>query len=124
MSKLLVRWVVLAVAIAVTAWIIPGVVIHGSGTAYLINLLIVAAVLGLVNAIIRPIVLLLTCPLVILSLGLFALVVNALMLSLVNWLLPTMLTVEGWWTTFFASLIISIVAGLLNLFVRDEESRW
>jgi putative membrane protein len=119
MKSLIIRWAILAAAIAATAWLLPGVMVQGSGTQYLINLFVIAAVLGLVNAIIRPIVMLLTCPLVILTLGLFSLVVNALMLSLVDWLLPSILTVDGIWTTFFASLIIAIIAGLLSVFVSD-----
>ncbi len=122
--KFLVRWIMLAAAIAVTAWLLPGVSVAGDGQQWVINLLIVAAVLGLVNAFIRPIVSLLTCPLIILSLGLFSLVINALMLSLVDWLLPEILTVNGFWTTFIASLLIAIVAGLLNTFVSDKDSRW
>ncbi|MCG3211272.1 MAG: hypothetical protein FOGNACKC_04915 [Anaerolineae bacterium] len=122
--KFLVRWIMLAAAIAVTAWLLPGVTVAGTGQQWVINLLIVAAVLGLVNAFIRPIVSLLTCPLIILSLGLFSLVINALMLSLVDWLLPEILTVNGFWTTFFASLLIAIVVGLLHTFVSDKDSHW
>lgn len=116
----LVRWGILAAAIAATAWLMPGVMVHGEGTNWFINLFIVSAVLGLVNAIVRPIITLLTCPLVILTLGLFLLVINAMMLSLTSWLLPTILTVDGFWTTLFASVVISIVSGLLNMFVTGE----
>ncbi|MBN1992857.1 MAG: phage holin family protein [Anaerolineae bacterium] len=120
MRYLFLRWIILAIAIGITAWIMPGFQIHG---AFWLNLVIIAAVLGLVNAIIRPIVMFLTCPLIILTLGLFTLVVNALMLSLTDWLLPNILSVEGFWTTFFSALIISIVSGLLGVFVHDD-SRW
>ena len=123
MKYLFFRWLFLAIAIAATAWLMPGVTVHGEGSQWLINLLIVAAVFGLINAIIRPIVLFLTCPLVMLTLGLFTLVVNALMLSLTDWLLPNILTVDGFWTTFFAALIISIVSGLLGLFLHGD-SNW
>ena len=92
MRYLFLRWVILAIAIALTAWLFP-------------------------------IVMLLTCPLVILTLGLFMLVINALMLSLTDWLLPNILTVDGFWTTFFAALVISIISGLLGIFVHDE-SHW
>lgn len=80
-------------------------------------------VLGLVNAIIRPIVSFFTCPLIILTLGLFILVINAMMLALTSWLIPGILQVSGFWTALFASLIISIVSGLLTAFLHDE-SRW
>jgi putative membrane protein len=120
MRYLFLRWIFLAIAIAVTAWLMPGFEIHGN---FWVNLIIISAVLGLINAIIRPIVMFLTCPLVILTLGLFTLVVNALMLSLTSWLLPNMLTIDGFWTTFFSALIISIVSGLLGMFLHDE-SKW
>ncbi|GAB4460202.1 MAG: phage holin family protein [Anaerolineae bacterium] len=120
MKFILIRWLILAVAIALTAMFFPGVAVHGEGAQYFINLIIVAAVFGLVNAIVRPIVTLLTCPLVILTLGLFTLVINAMMLSLTDWLLPSILTVDGFWTTFFAALVISIISGILNMFVTGD----
>ena len=120
MISLLIRWAILAVAIGVTAWIMPGVTVQGSGTDFMINLFLVAGLFGLINAIIRPIVMFFTCPLIILTLGLFTLVINALMLSLTDWLLPEILTVDGFWTTFFAALIISVISGVLNLFVKDN----
>ena len=123
MKYLFLRWLFLAIAIAATAWLMPGVAIHGEGSQWFVNLLIVSAVFGLINAIIRPIVMFFTCPLVILTLGLFTLVINALMLSLTDWLLPNMLTVDGFWTTFFAALIISIISGLLGLFLHDD-GKW
>lgn len=123
MKYLFLRWVFLAIAIALTTWLFPGVTISGEGSQWLLNLLIVAAVFGVINAIIRPIVMFFTCPLIILTLGLFTLVINALMLSLTDWLVPNILTVDGFWTTFFAALVISIVSGLLGLFLHDE-SNW
>ena len=120
MISLLIRWAILAVAIGVTAWLMPGVTVHGSGTDFWINLFLVAGIFGLINAFIRPIIMFFTCPLIILTLGLFTLVINALMLSLTDWLLPEILTVDGFWTTFFAALIISIISGVLNLFVKDR----
>jgi putative membrane protein len=117
MRFLLIRWLILAVAIGVTAWLMPGFTV-GSGIA---GLIIVAAVLGLINASLRPIVMFLTCPLIILTLGLFTLVVNALMLSLAAWLLPSLVQLDGLWTTLFASLIISIISAVLAMFVHDDR---
>jgi putative membrane protein len=119
MRYLLARWAVLAVAIAVTDWLMSGFDIQGG----LVSVLIVAVVLGLVNAFIRPIVMTLTCPLVILTLGLFSLVVNALMLSLTAWLLPELISLDNFWATLIASLIISLVSAVLMIFVHDE-SQW
>ena len=122
MKYLFLRWLVSAVAVGLTAWLMPGMIVHGNGLNWFFYLFIIAAVLGFLNAIIRPIVTLLTCPLVILTLGLFTLIINAMMLSLTNWLLPNILTVNGFWTTFFAALIISIIAGLLSIFVHDDSN--
>ena len=119
MMYLLLRWLILAIAIGLTAWFLPGMTLSG-GVA---GLLIVAVVLGLLNAILRPIIMFLTCPMVILTLGLFTLVINALILWLTSWLLPNLLQVNGFWTVFWAALIISIISALLGLFLHDE-SNW
>ncbi len=121
MIYILIRWVILAVAIGLTAWLMPGMEIQGN---FWINLIIVSAVYGLVNAIIRPIIMFLSCPLIILTLGLFALIANALMLSLTSWFLPNILTIDSFfWTTILAALIISIVSGFLNVFVDSRGSQ-
>jgi putative membrane protein len=117
MLYILIRWVILAVAIGLTEWLMPGFTIHDGFR----GLVVVSAVFGLINAFIRPIIMFFTCPLIILTLGLFTLVINALLLALTAWLLPNYLTVDGFWTTFFASLIISIISALLSLFVRDPN---
>lgn len=119
MPYLLLRWIILAIAIGITAWLLPGIQVSGG----VVGLIIAAAVLGLVNAIIRPIVSFFTCPLIILTLGLFILVINALMLALTSWFIPDILQVSSFWTALFAGLIISIVSGVLTAFVHDE-SRW
>lgn len=79
-----------------------------------------AVVLALVNAYLRPLVILLTLPLNILTLGLFTLVINALMLELVSWLLPGF-HIEGFWTAMGGALMISIVSTLLNWFLRPGK---
>lgn len=117
MRYLFIRWIINAVAIGLTAWLMPRVHIEGN---ILLNLILISAIFGLVNAIIRPIILFFTCPLIILTLGLFTLVINALMLSLTAWLVPTF-SIDGFWTTFFASLIISIISAVLGLFLHDER---
>ena len=117
MKYLLLRWLVSAIAVGLTAWLMPGMAIHGG----FINLFVAAAVLGLVNAIIHPVVTLLTCPLVILTLGLFTLVINAMMLLLTAWLLPNTLSINGFLTAFFAAIVISIITGLLSTFVHDDN---
>jgi putative membrane protein len=82
--------------------------------------IIAAVVLALVNTYLRPLVVILTLPINILTLGLFTLVINALMLKLVSWLIPAF-HVEGFWTAVGGALVISIVSCLLNLFLRPDR---
>jgi putative membrane protein len=120
MKALLIRWGVIALAVWVTSLLLPGMTIHGG----IQGVLMVSLVFGLINAIIKPIVKLLTCPLVILTLGLFVLVINTLMLMLTAFFMSDYLTLSGsfngFFTAFFASIIISIVTSVMNLIVPDE----
>jgi putative membrane protein len=81
---------------------------------------IAAVVLALVNTYLRPLVVILTLPINILTLGLFTLVINGLMLELVSWLIPAF-HVEGFWTAVGGALVISIVSCLLNLILRPDR---
>ncbi len=114
--RLLIRWAINAIAIWVAIELVPGIEHTGSGA----SLLLIALVFGLVNALIRPLLTLLTCPLIILTLGLFVLVVNALMLGLTAWLVPS-LTVTGFWPAFWGALIISLVSSFISMLIKDER---
>jgi putative membrane protein len=81
--------------------------------------IVAAGILSVVNAVIRPIVVLLTLPITILTLGLFTLVVNALMLLLVARLVPG-LVIDGFWAAFWGGLIISLVSWVLNIFIGGD----
>ncbi|MCB9076865.1 MAG: phage holin family protein [Anaerolineaceae bacterium] len=117
MIQFLLRWLILAIAIGITAWLMPGFTINGD---YWMSLMIISAVYGLVNAFIRPILVFLTCPLIILTLGLFTFIINALMLSLTDRLLPNLLTIDNFfWTTVIAAVIISLVSGVLHMFLTE-----
>jgi putative membrane protein len=116
--QILIRWAILAVSIAIAAALVNGVDIHGGFFGYIG----VAAVLGLVNALIRPIARLLTLPLTLMTLGLFSLVVNAVMLVIAAWLSPV-LSIDSFWDAFLAALIISIVSTILNFVVREPSRR-
>ena len=116
MRYLLIRWVILVIAIWVTASLMPGFKVEGG----IQELLLVAAVLGLINAFVRPIIKFLTCPLIFLTLGLFTLVINAALLWLTAWLLPS-LTIDGFLATFIASLIISLISAALGMFVHEDD---
>jgi putative membrane protein len=113
MRKLLLRWLINATAIYIAAEVVPG--IHGVSPW---DYLGVALVLGLLNALIAPILKFLTCPLILLTLGAFTLVINAAMLLLAQWLGPLVgarLTVKGFGAAVLASLIISVVSFALSV---------
>jgi putative membrane protein len=112
-KPLLLRWAVLAVAIGVTAQVVPGVTLrHGIG-----SLLLVSAVFGLVNALIGPIVRLLSLPLILVTFGLFALVINAAMLELTSELTDR-LSIANFGDALLAALVMTLVSALVNAVIR------
>ncbi len=120
MTKLLVRWVITALAIFVAALIVPG--IRVSGTAW-VAYAAMAIILGLVNALVRPVLKILTCPLILLTLGLFTLVINGftfwLSARIAN-LLGIGFYVDGFWPAFWGALIVSIVSVILSALVKED----
>jgi putative membrane protein len=114
MPGFLLRWSMNLLALVVAAKLIDGVRIRSLGMAVL-----AAGILGVVNAVIRPVVLLLTLPINLLTLGLFTLVINALMLQFVAYLVPG-LVIETFRAAFWAALVISIISWLLNIFVGGD----
>jgi putative membrane protein len=111
MRGVLLRWLVLTVAVLVASWLLDGIRVTGLLPAFL-----AAAVLGILNAFFRPILILLTLPINILTLGLFTFLINALMLKIVSEVI-TGFEVHGLWTAVFGALIIGSVSWLLNAFV-------
>ncbi len=109
-----IRWVVNALALLVAAWILKGIVVN----SYL-SLFVAAFVIGLLNAFLRPVVLLLTLPLNILTLGLFTLVVNGIMILLAGDVVRGF-EVHGFFSAVFAALIMGLVSFILNLFISDS----
>jgi len=124
MKKFLVRLLVNALGLYIAARIVSGIEL---GDQVLV-VLGVALVFGLVNALIRPLLKLLTCPLIILTLGLFTLVINAAMLLLTSALSRAVgltFVVEGFWPAFWGALVISVVSLVATLLLREErEARW
>ncbi|HTD34856.1 MAG TPA: phage holin family protein [Candidatus Elarobacter sp.] len=114
---LLVRLVVNAVALIVVAYVVPGIHVNGIGSA-----LVAAIVLGVVNAVLRPILVVLSLPLELVTLGLFTLVINALLFWLVG-ALHVGLTVDGFWPAFWGAIVMSIVSWLISLFTPGAERR-
>jgi putative membrane protein len=121
MMRLLLRWAIATIAIFVAVKFLPGLHFHGSLWA----LAGVAAIWGLVNSLVRPLLKILTCPLIILTLGLFTLIINAAMLLLTSWLAEGFgirFVVDDWWAAFWGALVISVVSFLLNLLIDEAES--
>jgi len=106
-----------AVAVYVAAWLLPGVHIDSAGTA-----VIVALVFAVLNAIVRPVLVLLTIPITILTLGLFLLVINIIIVKLTDYLIAGF-TVEGLLTALLFSLMVSAVSWIINAIVGDKERR-
>ncbi len=118
--RFLLRLLINAVALWVAVKIVPGITYSGEWVPFLG----VALVFGLVNAFIRPLVKLLTLPIIFLTLGLFALVVNGMMLLLTSYLsnkLAMNFQVDGCWTSILGALVVSIVSALLSTFLADAE---
>jgi len=110
----LVRVLVNAVTIALAAALVPGIELHGAWPALLAGL-----VLGLVNALVRPVLVLLTLPLTLLTLGLFLLVLNGICLALTAWVVPG-LDIAGLLPATLGALVISVVSWALTAFVNDR----
>ena len=114
MRSLLLNWILNAAALWIAAALIPGLDFNGGPG----KLLLVAAVFGVVNSLLRPILTILTCPLIVLTLGLFTLVINALMLLVTGWLSESWnlgFTVSGFGAAFFGGLVVGLVSMLLSL---------
>jgi putative membrane protein len=122
----LIRLLVNAVAIWLTALFLDGVTLTEAETALdqVLVVGVVALVFTLVNAIVKPVVKLFSLPLTILTLGLFTLVINALMVLLTSWITSFIdwgMAVDGFWWALGAGLVISIVTGLLNLVLPSKR---
>ena len=116
MINALFRWFVLTVAVWIAAVIVPGIAYDSRK-----DLLVAALVLGILNTVVRPVLRLLSLPVIILSFGLFLLVINALLLKLTAWLVPGF-HVSGFWPAVGASVVISIVSMFLG-YSGDNRKR-
>lgn len=111
MNGFLLRWFIGSLGLWLAATIVPGVNVEGVGT-----LMIAALLLGVVNAVVRPLLIILTLPITVITLGLFLLVINAAMLALVAWALLG-LTIDGFFSALLGSIVISAVAWLASWFI-------
>src|SRR5579871_3206938 len=116
--RLLLSWVLSAVAVWVVAQVVPGVHVSGATAA-----LIAALVIGFINATIGALLKILTFPLTLLTLGLFWLVINALMLELASALLSPGFQVRGFWAAFIGAILLSLVNLLLKAIVMPKNEQ-
>jgi putative membrane protein len=120
MDKFIIRWAINAVALYAATYIVPGVNLDSKDAVSFIWL---ALIFGLLNALVRPILKFLTCPLIILTLGFGTLFLNTAMLYLTEWvagLVNIGFTLDGFWQAFLGALVISIVSVILTLVFKDE----
>ena len=115
--RLLARILLNGLAIIVAAYFVPGLTLAGPGTA-----LIAGAILGVVNALVRPVLIVLTLPLTLLTLGLFLFVVNALCLGATAAVVPGF-EVQGFWSALLGALVVSVVSWILNGLLLDPVTR-
>jgi len=124
MRKLLLRWIINAAAVYAAIWAVPGIRAEGG----LVTCFAMALILGLVNAIIAPVIKLLTCPLVLLTLGLFTLIINGAMLLLASSIgsgLGLAFQVDGFFAAFLGALVVSVVSFVLSVLtgINREDRR-
>jgi putative membrane protein len=118
--RLSLRWLINILAIFAAVWLVPGIEFAGPGW----QLGVIAVVFGLVNIALRPLLTLLTCPLVILTLGLFGLVINAALLALTSTIarsLGIQFIVEGFWPAVLGGLVIALVSLVLNILAGESS---
>ena len=139
MPGIIVRWIVTTIAVLIVPHLVSGVTVKSATTAVLAGL-----ILGILNALVRPVLIILTLPLTIVTLGIFILVINAFMFELAGALVPG-LHVASFWSAFFAAIVVSIVSWIASLIVaggggertvffkggrdsidmhRDKDGRW
>jgi putative membrane protein len=117
MKEFLLRWFVTTLSVLGATWLIPGLHCDTNGA-----LLGAALLLGIINALVRPILLLLSLPFIIVTMGFFILVVNALLILFVSKVIPGF-HVAGFWTALFAGIVIGIISWILSSFFRSSDGR-
>lgn len=123
--RIFIRWFFTAVALVVAALVVPGINISDNNGW--VAVAIMAVVLGLVNAFIRPILSLLSCGFIVVTMGLFMVVINAVSLMLASWISVNVFGagfyVDGFWSALLGAIVISVVSFLLSIFLPDKKRR-
>lgn len=113
--QVLVRWIISALVILVVAYLLPGVHVQSFMTA-----LVIAIILGVINVILRPILIILTLPITIVTFGLFLLVINALLIMLTTYIVPGFRVDSFWWALFFG-LIVAIFNAVVSTIFKSSK---
>ena len=121
MTKFILRWAINAIGLYLAVIILPGIDL----TSNLVSILWLALIFGLINALFRPLLQFLTCPLIILTLGLFTLVINSFMFWLTSVIgqsfdLGLILDDPVWWNAFLGGLVVSLVSIVMTMILKDE----
>lgn len=120
--KVIIRWLITAIALFVATLLVPGISIEGNSG--FVAVAITAAILGLLNAYLRPLLAFLACGLVILTLGFGLLIINAGTLWLSSWISQNwfgiQFVVDGFWPAFWGGIVVSVVSFFLSIFAYDE----
>jgi putative membrane protein len=122
MTKFILRWVINAIALYLAVYLVPGVNLEGGW----VSILWLALIFGLINAFLRPLLKLLTCPLIILTLGLFTLLINTFLFwltSQVGQAFGIGFTIDGFWPAFLGGLVVTAVSIVMSLILKDETKR-
>lgn len=124
--KLIIRWIINAIALYIAVTIVPGIDLVARGTSPWVAFILLALVFGLLNALLRPLLMVLTCPLIILTLGLGTLLINTLLFYLTGLIGRSFgwgFTVDNFLSAFLGALVVSIVSIVLSLVLRDSEDK-
>ncbi len=119
MTKFVLRWAINAVALFVAVRFVPGIYLQSGW----ISIIWLALIFGLINAFLRPLLKFLTCPLIVLTLGLFTLLINTFLFWLTGLVGQTFgvgFTLDGFWPAFLGALIVSLVSLVMSLILKDE----
>ena len=121
MTKFILRWAINAIALYLAVLLLPGIDLRGG----LVSIIWLALIFGLINALFRPLINVLTCPLIILTLGLFTLVINTFLFWLTSVIgqsfgLALIINDPVWWNAFLGGLIVTVVSVAMTMILKDE----
>jgi putative membrane protein len=119
MTKFVLRWAINAIALFLAVYLVPGVTLQGGW----VSIIWLAFIFGLINAFLRPLLKLLTCPLIILTLGVFTLLINTFLFwltSQVGQAFGIGFTIDGFWPAFLGGLVVTVVSMIMSLILKDE----